>query len=96
MDYSDFEKVKIDSAGDIIVTSLVDDAVYIQGSQTLEDPPEYAAALCELRITRDEVLDYLHDNNITAFDTNFLSPEILKEVVLSFVEWKDQWKVADN
>lgn len=96
MNYSDFEKVEIDSVGDIIVTSLVDDAVYIQGSQTLEDPPEYAAALCELRITRNEVLGYLNDNDITVSDTNFLPPEILKEVVLSFVEWKDQWKIADK
>ena len=88
--------VYVEPSGDITVTCMVDDVVYIHGSQTLEDPPEYAAAMCELKITRDEVLDYLHDNDITVSDTNFLSPEILKKVVLSFVEWKDQWKVAEK
>jgi hypothetical protein len=88
--------ISVEPSGDITVTCMVDDVVYIHGSQTLEDPPEYAAAMCELKITRDEVLDYLYDKDINFPYTDWLPKQILKEVVLSFVEWKDKWKVANK
>jgi len=88
--------VYVEPSGDITVTCMVDDVVYIHGSQTLEDPPEYAAAMCELKITRDEVLDYLYEKDIDFLYTDWLPEQILKEVVLSFVEWKDKWKVANK
>jgi len=44
---------------ELIVTALFEDAVYIPGSQTLEDPPEYRPALFEASVP----LDWLPDND---------------------------------
>jgi len=94
MNYDELD-VSVDPSGDIIVTSMVDDAVYIQGSQTLEDPPEYAAALFQLTITKAEAADYVFDTEgVDVADTNDLHEDVIKNVVMHYVDIKDSWSLV--
>lgn len=43
----------------IEVKAIVEDMVYVRGSQTLYDPPEYAPALCSITIPFSDLPEHL-------------------------------------
>jgi hypothetical protein len=91
------EKVEVNSDGDLVVASLIDDAIYIPGSQTMEDPPEYASALCELTISKQEAIDSFYETTGTEIsDLNILDEETLKEIAKEFIDWKYKWIPVEN
>jgi len=93
----EIEKVEVSSDGDLVVTSLIDDAIYISGSQTMEDPPEYASALCELTINKQEAIDTFYETTGTEiFDLNILDEKTLREIAKEFIDWKDKWIPVEN
>ena len=51
------ESFQTNAKNDIVVTAIVEDMVYISGSQTLIDPPEYAPARCTITIPNDHLPD---------------------------------------
>lgn len=58
----------------VMVSAIVEDSVYIRGSQTSYDPPEYAPALCWATVSSS----YFDED----LDLSALSEEQLKEEVL--------------
>lgn len=49
------ESFQINYKNDIVVTAIVEDMVYVPGSQTLIDPPEYAPARCVILVPNDHL-----------------------------------------
>ena len=49
------ESFQTNAKNDIIVTAIVEDMVYVPGSQTYTDPPEYAPARCKITIPNDHL-----------------------------------------
>lgn len=91
------DKVEVDSVGDLVITSLIDDIIYISGSQTMEDPPEYASALCELIISKQEAIDSFYETTGTKIlNLNILDEDTLKEIAREFIDWKDKWIPVEN
>ena len=49
------ESFQTNAKNDIVVTAIVEDMVYVPGSQTYIDPPEYAPARCKITIPNDHL-----------------------------------------
>lgn len=55
-DIVSIESICLDQeSGDIVVKAILEEIVYIQGSQTHVSPPEYAPCLCETVIYKESV-----------------------------------------
>ena len=67
------ESFQTNAKNDIIVTAIVEDMVYVPGSQTYTDPPEYAPARCRITIPNDHL-----PSNINLVNA---SEEELEEIV---------------
>ena len=67
------ESFQVNAKNDIIVTAIVEDMVYVPGSQTHIDPPEYAPARCKITIPNDHI-----PGN---FNLDGASEEYLQEIV---------------
>jgi hypothetical protein len=49
------ESFQTNAKNDIIVTAIVEDMVYVPGSRTHIDPPEYAPARCTITVPNDHL-----------------------------------------
>lgn len=67
------ESFQTNAKNDIIVTAIVEDMVYVPGSQTYIDPPEYAPARCKTTIPNDHIP--------SNFNLDDASEEYLQEIV---------------
>lgn len=72
------------SAEGIEVKAIVEDMVYVRGSQTLYDPPEYAPALCTITVPFSDLPEHL--------DYSKMNEDQLQEVLnrhanLDHYEW---------
>jgi hypothetical protein len=67
------ESFQTNAKNNIIVTAIVEDMVYVPGSQTYIDPPEYAPARCKITIPNDHI-----PGN---FNLDGASEEYLQEIV---------------
>jgi len=71
------ESFQTNAKNDIVVTAIVEDMVYISGSQTLIDPPEYAPCRCKITIPNDHL-----PNDI---DLANASEEELEDIVNKYI-----------
>ena len=78
------ESVHTNAANDIVITAIVDDMIYIPGSQTLLDPPEYAPARCTVTIPNDHLPD---DVNLVNASEDELQDIINKHINLDNYDW---------
>ena len=67
------ESFQTNAKNNLIVTAIVEDMVYVPGSQTYIDPPEYAPARCKITIPNDHI-----PGN---FNLDGASEEYLQEIV---------------
>lgn len=68
----------------VMVSAIVEDSIYVRGSQTLYEPPEYAPALCWATVGSsyfDEDLD------LSALSEEQLKEEVLKNEKLISFSW---------
>lgn len=83
------ESFKVDDKKNIVITAIVEDMVYIPGSQTLIDPPEYAPSRCTITIPND----HLPDNT----NLDDVSEEALEELINRNVNIDNyDWVISDK
>lgn len=75
MEISSVHSAYLDDDGVLNITAVIEDSVYMTGSQTLQDPPEYGPGLFETEIH----IDLLPED----FDWEGMDEEQLKDVVMS-------------
>ena len=78
------ESFRINAENDIIVTAIVEDMVYVSGSQTYFDPPEYAPARCTIIIPNDDLPD---DVNLVDASEKDLEDIVNKHIDLDSYDW---------
>lgn len=78
------ESFKLNSKNDIVITAIVEDMVYIPGSQTLVDPPEFAPARCTITIPNDHLPD---DANLTDSSEEALEELINRHINIDNYDW---------
>ena len=78
------ESFRINAENDIIVTAIVEDMVYVSGSQTYFDPPEYAPARCTIIIPNDDLPD---DVNLVDASEKDLENIVNKHIDLDSYDW---------
>jgi len=71
------ESFQTNARNDIIVTAIVEDMVYVPGSQTYIDPPEYAPARCTITVPNDHLPSGL--------DLDDATEEELEEIVNKYI-----------
>jgi hypothetical protein len=78
------ESFKTNAKNDIIVTAIVEDMVYVPGSQTYIDPPEYAPARCTITVPNDHFPSGLDLDNATEEE---LEEIVNKHINLDNYDW---------
>lgn len=78
------ESFKTNAKNDIVITAIVEDMVYIPGSQTLIDPPEYAPARCTITVPNDHLPDNVDLANASEDE---LEDIINKHVNIDIYDW---------
>lgn len=79
------ESFQTNAKNDIIVTAIVEDMMYIPGSQTYFDPPEYAPARCKITIPNDHLPDDLDLDNASE---NELEDIVNKHINIDNYDWE--------
>ena len=75
------ESFQTNAKNDIIVTAIVEDMVYVPGSRTHIDPPEYAPARCTITVPNDHLpaglnLDDATEEELSTVETKNRNKEI--------------------
>jgi len=78
------ESFKTNAKNDIVITAIVEDMVYISGSQTLLDPPEYAPARCTITVPNDHLPDNIDLANASEDE---LEDIINKHINIDIYDW---------
>jgi len=78
------ESFKTNAKNDIVITAIVEDMVYISGSQTLIDPPEYAPARCTITVPNDHLPDDIDLDNASEDE---LEDIINKHINIDIYDW---------
>ena len=78
------ESFKTNAKNDIVITAIVEDMVYIPGSQTLIDPPEYVPARCTITVPNDHLPDNVDLANASEDE---LEDIINKHVNIDIYDW---------
>ena len=78
------ESIKLCGKG-IVVTAIVENMVYIRGSQTLYDPPEYAPCRCQITVPFDGLPD---DIDVVNMDEEQLEEVLNRHVNLDIYDWE--------
>jgi hypothetical protein len=78
------ESFKTNAKNDIVITAIVEDMVYISGSQTLLDPPEYAPARCTITVPNDHLPDGIDLDNASEDE---LEDIINKHINIDIYDW---------
>jgi hypothetical protein len=78
------ESFQTNAKNDIIVTAIVEDMVYVRGSQTYIDPPEYAPARCTITIPNDHLPP---DINLDGASEEDLEEIVNKHINLNNYDW---------
>ena len=78
------ESFKTNAKNDIVITAIVEDMVYISGSQTYIDPPEYAPARCKITIPNDHLPD---DIDLANASEDELEDIINKHINIDIYDW---------
>lgn len=78
------ESFKTNAKNDIVITAIVEDMVYISGSQTLLDPPEYAPARCTITVPNDHLPDDIDLDNASEDE---LEDIINKHINIDIYDW---------
>jgi len=78
------ESFQVNAKNDIIVTAIVEDMVYVRGSQTYIDPPEYVPARCTITIPNDHIPP---DINLDGANEEDLEEIVNKHLNLNNYDW---------
>ena len=78
------ESFKTNAKNDIVITAIVEDMVYISGSQTYFDPPEYAPARCTITVPNDHLPDGIDLANSSEDE---LEDIINKHINIDIYDW---------
>ena len=79
------ESFQTNAKNDIVVIAIVEDMVYIPGSQTYIDPPEYAPARCKITIPNDHLPDDIDLDNVSEDE---LEDIVNKHVNIDNYDWE--------
>jgi hypothetical protein len=78
------ESFQTNAKNDIIVTAIVEDMVYVPGSQTYIDPPEYAPARCKITIPNDHIPGNF---NLDGASEEYLQEIVNRHINLNNYDW---------
>lgn len=77
------ESITVDDKA-IVVTAIVEDIHYVQGSMTMYDPPEYAPGRCKVSVPFEDLPD---DIIVSGLNEDQLQEVLNRYVNLDFYDW---------